>query len=308
MRKRVALLALIVVVAGCGTHDRTQELEQQKLTLELMKAQNEQLKEQLAASKQKDDRFRALEKKYMEATAEIEKVRKEKSETDGSKAVVAARAAGRLATAKGDFDGAIAEYTKVIQFAPNQPDAFYHRGWAYYDRAIAQPEKHKEEEALPDFNQAIRLNPEASEPYMLRARIYDDMGQVGRAVADYTQALQGNLEDSRRALALLFRGLDFRQQEEFDKAIADFSEAIRMDPLYEEAYYRRGGTYAAKANRDCEASGDPKGYQGNEDIKKAIADFHEVLRLHPSHADSARKLKLAEELIAAPEPKRSKSK
>ena len=43
MGKSVALLVFALVLVGCGSHDRMEELQQQKLTLELMKVQNEQL-------------------------------------------------------------------------------------------------------------------------------------------------------------------------------------------------------------------------------------------------------------------------
>jgi hypothetical protein len=79
MRKLVALLAGTLIVAGCSTQDRTQELQQQRLTLELMKAQTEQLgalkktqDERLAELAQKEERLRALEKTNQQTLQEIE--------------------------------------------------------------------------------------------------------------------------------------------------------------------------------------------------------------------------------------------
>ncbi len=57
MRKSMASLVLALAFAGCGGHDRTQELQQQKITLDLMTAQNEQL---AALIKTKDERLTAL--------------------------------------------------------------------------------------------------------------------------------------------------------------------------------------------------------------------------------------------------------
>ncbi len=80
MRKSMALLVLTLVLAGCGSHDKTEELQQEKITLDLMKAQNEQLtammksqKEQLANLTQKEEGLRALEKKNQDAFREIER-------------------------------------------------------------------------------------------------------------------------------------------------------------------------------------------------------------------------------------------
>ena len=51
---------------------------------------------------------------------------------------------------------------------------------------------------------------------------------------------------------------------DYDKAIAECSGAIRLDPNYAEAYYKRGLAY------------------GNEgDYDKAIADYTEAIRLDP---------------------------
>lgn len=82
MKKRAALLLLAwsLILAGCGTQDKTQELQQQKLTLELTKVQNEQLAaltkaqaERLAALTQKENELRALERGNQESLQEIER-------------------------------------------------------------------------------------------------------------------------------------------------------------------------------------------------------------------------------------------
>jgi tetratricopeptide (TPR) repeat protein len=56
---------------------------------------------------------------------------------------------------------------------------------------------------------------------------------------------------------------------ELDRAIADCSEAIRLDPTSADAYFNRAGAYSRQ--------GDPG---------RAIADFTEVIRLRPSDADA----------------------
>ena len=52
-----------------------------------------------------------------------------------------------------------------------------------------------------------------------------------------------------------------------EKAIADYTEAIRLDPKDAKAYYNRGVAYGEKGERD-----------------KAIADFTEAIRLNPKMA------------------------
>jgi len=62
------------------------------------------------------------------------------------------------------------------------------------------------------------------------------------------------------------RGKATLRQKNYDKAIADFTEVIRMDPNYVDAYWMRGLTYNEK-----------------KDYDRSIADFTEVIRLAPNH-------------------------
>ena len=53
---------------------------------------------------------------------------------------------------------------------------------------------------------------------------------------------------------------------DYDQAIADCSEAIRLDPQYVLAWWNRGECWRVKGN-----------------YKQAIADFAEVIRIDPSY-------------------------
>jgi tetratricopeptide (TPR) repeat protein len=62
------------------------------------------------------------------------------------------------------------------------------------------------------------------------------------------------------------RGLTRLRNGEFDKAIADFDMAIRLDPNYAEAYKNRGNAYIGKGN-----------------FNQAIADYTEAIRCNPNY-------------------------
>ena len=63
------------------------------------------------------------------------------------------------------------------------------------------------------------------------------------------------------------RGRKFAGQRELDKAIAEYTEAIRIDPNKADFHYFRGDSY-----RD------------NNDLDKAIADYTEAIRIDPNGA------------------------
>jgi tetratricopeptide (TPR) repeat protein len=65
-----------------------------------------------------------------------------------------------------------------------------------------------------------------------------------------------------RALSYYLRGTAYFHKRDFDRAIADQNEAIKLDPGLAKAYHARGMAYSVKGNLDG-----------------AIADFTEALRL-----------------------------
>ncbi len=89
----------------------------------------------------------------------------------------------------------------------------------------------------------------------------EEKGDVKRAMADYDEAIR---LDPRSANVRLFRSSLFRNAANYDRAIEDLSEAIRIDPGVALFYTRRGMSYYAK-----------------HDYQRAIADFTESLRLSP---------------------------
>jgi len=85
-----------------------------------------------------------------------------------------------------------------------------------------------------------------------------------RAIADYSEAIRLN---PKYATAYNNRGLGYKQKGDYDRAIADFNDAIRLDPKYAIAYDNRGDVYAAKRDHD-----------------HAIADYSDAIRLDPKNA------------------------
>ena len=106
----------------------------------------------------------------------------------------------------------------------------------------------------------IRANPK-SYLYCRRGNILLNKGESDIAIADFNEAI--HLEPSE-ATFISNRGLAWHDKLEYDKAIADFTEAIRLDPKLAMAYGSRGNAWNSKKEYD-----------------KAIADYNEVIRLDP---------------------------
>ena len=100
--------------------------------------------------------------------------------------------------------------------------------------------------------------------HMRQAEKYTKAGEYDKAIADYTEAIRLNPTD---ALAYITRGNAFWFNDEDDKAIADYTEAIRLDPKIASFYHSRGMVYYYKDEYD-----------------EAIADYTEAIRLDPKIA------------------------
>lgn len=92
---------------------------------------------------------------------------------------------------------------------------------------------------------------------LYRANAFRLKGDPMRSLADYGEAIR---LDPANTVALNIRGLDLLRRGELDRAIADFSEAIRIDAKGSRAFANRA-----------------EAYLGRHDFAHAIADFTEAI-------------------------------
>src|SRR5207248_11488514 len=67
------------------------------------------------------------------------------------------------------------------------------------------------------------------------------------------------------------RGLAHAEKKEYDRAIAEFTEALRLDPKHAKAYFQRGLAHTDKGEYD-----------------EAVADTAEAIRIDPEDAHAVR--------------------
>jgi Flp pilus assembly protein TadD len=119
-------------------------------------------------------------------------------------------------------------------------------------------------QALDFFNEELKRNPTAN-AYSDRGMIWAEKGEKDIAIADYNEAIR---LDPHLTSAYNNRGNAWNAKKEYDKAIADYDEAIRLDPKFALANNNRGIAWRAKKEYD-----------------KAICDYNEAIRLDPKYSD-----------------------
>ena len=147
---------------------------------------------------------------------------------------------GRAALNDKKYDEAIAELSAAAAADPQNAEAYYLRGSAYYGRyetAYNTDDPNADSEdfyrAATDFTKAIELNHEYAEAYDFRGLTFHGLHQPDHALADYNEAIRLNLN---LAQAYYGRGLVYEEQGEKDKAIADYQHFLELN---DEPYWER---------------------------------------------------------------------
>ena len=124
-------------------------------------------------------------------------------------------------------------------------------------------------QAIADESEAIKLDPLEPEYYDNRGLSYAENGDYDRALIDFNEAIRLRPQ----ANFLTNRGDTYNHQRNYDRAIADYDRAIALNPGFYLAYNNRGAAYDEKGNLD-----------------HAIADYEQALRINPQFDKAAENL------------------
>ena len=122
---------------------------------------------------------------------------------------------------RGDYYGAISDYTKAIEINPNDSEAFYNRG-------NAKDELKDYYGAISDYTKAIEINPQYENAYNNRGFTKSNgLKDYYGAISDYTKAIEIN---PNYPYAYKNRGIAKELIGDLTSACSDWRQTIYLSP------------------------------------------------------------------------------
>lgn len=154
----------------------------------------------------------------------------------------------------GDYNAAIADFTRAITEGLSDPGVYVNRG-------VARQRRGDHQAAIEDFTRAIQLDPNNARAYDNRAGALAELNRLDASLADSNEAIRIS---PRFAEAYNNRGVTWRLKGDYQRAFEDYSRAIELFEGYSAAYANRG--YVHKQLGDAAS---------------AIADYEQAIALDP---------------------------
>jgi tetratricopeptide (TPR) repeat protein len=184
---------------------------------------------------------------------------------------------GAVLVKKAQYDAAIADFTRQINLKPQDLKA------AHAQRANAYILKGDHLGAVDDWASALKLSSLGYGIHESHIQAHTKSREFAAAIAEMDKLLR-LLPDNR--MLFLDRGNLHFENGKADAAIADYTKAISLDPSKESAYVLRARAYAAK-----------------KDLTSAIADYGKAIQADPksvtTYAERGRLHQLARNWPAA---------
>lgn len=193
-----------------------------------------------------------------------------------------------------NFEAAIPEFTKALQLNPNDSLAYVRRGFSYnYLGDI--------ESAFKDYNSALKANPSLKNEEYITCVFYRTGDDPNTIIDKCTETIN---KYKGFSLAYFKRGIAYRDIDNYEQALRDYSEAIRLYPKFGYAYNSRAVVYiepkknysaaisdasaAIRLKPDFDSAYYNRGlaYFYLKSFDSSLADFTRVIQLKPNDSDA----------------------
>lgn len=165
---------------------------------------------------------------------------------------------------------------------PKDKDALLKRAWKNF---VAE----RYDAAISDLNALVELTPEISRIYYLRARCYEKLGEIKKALEDLDKAIElkpdySSAYEKRQELLkimypdrktvdimdLMKQAENFKENGDYNRAIKSYTEILEVEPNYQDALFHRAITYYSMEKNDL-----------------ALVDYNKLLELNPNYDRAA---------------------
>lgn len=171
---------------------------------------------------------------------------------------------------KGDYSNAILDYTSAIMLSSNTASNYSNRGDIYYAKGDF-------EAAIKDYTKVISLFPKRVKPQASKELppLWEETQPLNAGGETYS------LDYVREESVYINRGNAYFMKADYNKAIADYSEAIELETAdySEDLGPRNPGKSLAYSNRG-------NAYLTKGEVAKAVSDCEKAISLDPSNSNA----------------------
>lgn len=128
----------------------------------------------------------------------------------------------------GNLDDLSSALPALVKEYPTHPFTIFFKAF------IADRKDNNVNEALRGYSEVIKTAPDLMEPYFFRAIIFNEKGMYEKAIEDMTNAIKYDTDKSSNLFTL--RGEIYNIAEKNEEALADFKQAIQMNPSVAKNY------------------------------------------------------------------------
>ena len=139
-----------------------------------------------------------------------------------------------------DYPSAIDDLSRVIEEFPELENAYFYRGYAYYQEGLSPEFKsHKFlfEQSLADYNKCIELDIEDETAFFNRGEVHMRLNQYLEAISDFKHAILLDPNDKEAHYHKAMCNYKYGYEQE---ALKEFTDILKIDPNYADALFQIG--------------------------------------------------------------------